>query len=48
MAKSDPEKMQQIFTEFVERTKFDGSPPPISEAAFTVKLAKYLPRIVEY
>jgi hypothetical protein len=48
IAKSDPEKMQKMFVEFVERTGFDGTPPPSSEAAFAVKLAKYLPRVVEY
>ncbi len=48
IAKRDPEEMQQMFVEFVERTRFDGTPPTASEAAFTVKLAKYLPRIVEY
>lgn len=48
IAKWDPEKMQQMFAEFVERTKFDGTPPTPSEAAFTVKLAKHLPRIMEY
>jgi hypothetical protein len=48
IAKSDPEKMQKMFVEFVERTGFDGTPPPLSEAAFAVKLAKYLPRVVEY
>jgi len=48
IAKSDPEKMQRMFVEFVERTGFDGSPPTSSEAVFTVKLAKYLPRVVKY
>jgi hypothetical protein len=48
IAKWDSEKMHQMFVEFVERTGFDGSPPPPSEAAFSVKMAKYLPRIVEY
>jgi hypothetical protein len=48
IAKSDPEKMEKMFVEFVERTKFDGTPPPLGEAAFAVKLAKYLPRVVEY
>ncbi len=48
IAKPDPEKMQQMLAKFVERTGFDGAPPTPSEAAFTVKLAKYLPRIVEY
>jgi hypothetical protein len=44
----DPAEMQQMFVEFIERTAFDGAPPTPSEAAFTVKLAKFLPRIVEY
>jgi hypothetical protein len=48
IAQWDPEEMQQMFVKFVERTRFDGTPPPASEAAFAVKLAKYLPRIVEY
>ena len=48
IAQRDPEEMQRMFVEFVERTGFDGTPPPASEAAFAVKLAKYLPRIVEY
>jgi len=48
IAEWDHKKMQHMFAEFVERTGFDGSPPTLSEAAFTVKLAKYLPRIVEY
>jgi NADP-dependent 3-hydroxy acid dehydrogenase YdfG len=48
IAKSDPEKMVKMFVEFVERTKFDGTPTPLGEAAFAVKLAKYLPRVVEY
>jgi len=48
IAQWDPEEMQQMFVKFVERTGFDGTPPPASEAAFAVKLAKYLPRIVEY
>ncbi len=48
IAKWDSEKMQHMFVEFVERTRFDGSPPTLGEAEYTVKLAKYLPRIVEY
>ena len=48
IARWDPEEMRQMFVEFVERTGFDGIPPTPSEAAFAVKLAKYLPRIVEY
>jgi predicted flap endonuclease-1-like 5' DNA nuclease len=48
IARWDHEEMQQMLVEFVERTGFDGSPPTPFEAAFTVKLAKYLPRIVEY
>jgi hypothetical protein len=48
IAKSDPEEMRQMLAEFIDRTGFDGSAPPIFEAAFTVQLARYLPRIVEY
>ena len=48
IAKWDHKEMRQMFVEFVERTGFDGTPPTPFEAAFTVKLAKYLPRIVEY
>lgn len=48
IAEWDHKKMQQMFVEFVERTGFDGTPPTLSEAAFAVKLARYLPRIVEY
>jgi hypothetical protein len=48
IAQWDPEEMHQMFVKFVERTGFDGSPPPPPETAFAVKMAKYLPRIVEY
>jgi len=48
IAELDQEKMRKMLVEFVERTRFDGSPPTPSEAVFTVKLAKYLLRIVEY
>jgi hypothetical protein len=48
IAKSEPEEMRQMLAEFVDRTGFDGSAPPIFEAAFCKKLAEYLPRIVEY
>jgi len=48
IVKWDSEEMRRMFVEFVERTGFDGTPPTSSEAAFTVKLAKYLPRVVEY
>ena len=48
IGKWDPKEMQQMFAEFVERTGFDGTPPTPFEATFTVKLAKHLPRIVEY
>ena len=48
IAQWNPEEMHQMFVKFVERTSFDGSPPPPPETAFAVKMAKYLPRIVEY
>ena len=47
IAEWDPKEVQQMLAEFVERTGFDGTAPTASEAAFAVKLAKYLPRIVE-
>ena len=47
IAKWDPAEMRQMLAEFVDRTRFDGSAPPIFEAAFSIKLARYLPRIVE-
>ena len=48
IAKSDPEKMRKMLIEFVDRTGFEGSAPPMFEAAFSIKLARYLPKIVEY
>jgi len=47
IAEWDPKEVQQMLAEFVERTGFDGTAPTASEVAFAVKLAKYLPRIVE-
>jgi hypothetical protein len=48
IAEMDSEEMRQMLIEFVDRTGFDGSASTPTEAAFTVRLAKYLPRIVEY
>jgi hypothetical protein len=48
IAEWDSEEMRQMFVEFVERTGFDGSPPTPGEAAFYLKLARDLPRTVEY
>jgi hypothetical protein len=48
IAEMDSEKMRQMLIEFIDRTGFDGSASTPSEAAFTVRLAKYLPRIVEH
>ena len=48
IAKWDPEEMRQMLIKFVDRTDFDGTASTSSEAAFTVKLARYLPKIVEY
>lgn len=47
IAESSPEEIRQKLSEFIDRTGFDGSAPPIFEAAFSIKLARYLPRIVE-
>ncbi len=48
IAESSPEEIRKKLAEFIDRTGFDGSAPPIFEAAFSIKLARYLPRIVEY
>jgi len=48
IAESNPEETRQKLSEFIDRTGFEGSAPPIFEAAFYKKLAKYLPIIVEY
>jgi len=48
IAKWEPEKMRQMLIKFVDRTDFDGTASTPSEAAFTVKLARYLLNIVEY
>jgi hypothetical protein len=48
IARMDAEEMRHHLVEFVERTGFDGTASTPSEAAHTVRLAKYLPRIVEY
>jgi hypothetical protein len=48
IAEMDSEEMRQMLIKFVDRTGFDGSASTPSEAAFSVRLAKYLPRIVEY
>ena len=48
IAESSPEEIRQKLSEFIDRTGFDGNAPPIFEAAFSIKLARYLPRIVEY
>lgn len=48
IAESNPEEIRKKLAEFIDRTGFDGSAPPIFEAAFSIKLARYLPRIVEY
>ena len=48
IAEWDSEEMRKMLIKFVDRTGFDGSASTPSEAAFSVRLAKYLPRIVEY
>lgn len=44
----DARKLRDICIEFVKATGFPGIPPTPKEAAFTVKSAKGLPRIVEW
>ena len=48
IAEWDSEEMRQMLIKFVDRTGFDGTASTPTEAAFTVRLAKYLPRIVEH
>lgn len=48
MARWDPVELRKAIVEFVERTGFEGVATLPSEAEFTVKEAKRLPKVVEY
>ncbi|MFX1565386.1 MAG: DUF4332 domain-containing protein [Promethearchaeota archaeon] len=48
MAKWDPEAMRLMLVEFVEKTGFDGIAPLPKEAANSVKVARELPKLIEF
>ena len=48
IAALEPEQVRLVLVEFIERTGFPGIPSTPKEAAHSVLLARYLPRIVEY
>lgn len=48
MAEQIPEELREMLIEFVERTGFSGIAPLPKEALFTVRIARKLPKIVEY
>jgi hypothetical protein len=48
IAACEPEEVRRIQIEYIERTGFPGIPSTPREAANSVRMARYLPRIVEY
>lgn len=48
IAACTPEEIRRIQIEYIERTGFDGIPSTPREAANSVRMARYLPRIIEY
>jgi hypothetical protein len=48
IAALEPETVRQILTEYIDRSGFPGIPSTPKEAAHSVVLARYLPRLVEY
>jgi len=48
IAAKEPEQVRQVLIEYIERIGFPGIPPTPKEAAHSVTLARYLPRLVEY
>jgi hypothetical protein len=48
MATCDTEKLIKISADFIKKTGFKGIPPTPKEAEYTVILAKYLKKYVEY
>jgi predicted flap endonuclease-1-like 5' DNA nuclease len=48
IAACEPEEIRRIQIEYIRRTDFKGIPSTPREAANSVKMARYLPRIVEY
>jgi hypothetical protein len=48
IAALEPEEVRKILIDYIERTRFPGIPSTPKEAAHSVMLARYLPRVVEY
>ena len=48
MAKLTAEDLVRISKEYIEKNGFDGSPPILSDANFSVENARRIPRIVEF
>jgi hypothetical protein len=48
LAACDPAELRAFLLDWVERTGFDGIAPLPKEAAFTVKAAQSLPRIIQF
>ncbi len=48
IAAIEPEQVRQVQIEYIERTGFPGIPSTPKEAAHSVLLARYLPRLVEF
>jgi hypothetical protein len=48
IAACEPAEVCQTLKEYIERSGFDGIPSTPREAANSVRMARYLPRIVEY
>lgn len=48
IAAMEPEEVRTILIEYIDRTGFPGIPSTPKEAAHSVMLARYLPRLVEY
>jgi len=48
IAACEPEAVRRILIDYIERSGFKGIPSTPREAANSVKMARYLPRIVEY
>lgn len=48
IAKSTPEEIVEAQRKYVEETNFDGTASVITETEFSVNLARYLPKIVDF
>jgi hypothetical protein len=48
IAACEPEDVRRILSEYIVRTGFNGIPSTPREAANSVKMARFLPRILEY